>query len=325
MKKFLLGILFFTSLHLVFGEEIVIYGPNSSRWIERHYGPIFKEKTGVDIRYISVDGILSRLKLEQSNPRADIIVGLTSLQGEIAKKEGNIVRYEPQNKDNIKDDFYVIDKDYYVTSFDYGYLAINYNKEKIEVPPENIEELNNISQGLITINPMTSSTGEEALLWSMAIYGDKWEDFWEKIKPIIYTSEPGWSEAFSKFSTGEAPMMIGYATSNIFFGQDEEQQKFDSFYLKEGAYMYLEGAALVNKTNIKEGAKLFMEEILSDDFQELVMSRNYMFPVTNIDLGEDFKNVPLPKNPVKINEEQTMDLIENLDTYKSKLVDILRR
>ena len=322
MKKILLSLLFYTSF--LFAEEIVIYGPSSSKWMEKYYGPIFKEKTGVDIKYISIDGIISRLKLEKNNPKADIVVGLTSLQGEIAKKENHLVKYEPKNKDDIKNDFYIIDKDYYVTSFDYGYLAINYNKEKISTPPKNIEELGKISKELIAINPMTSSTGEEALLWSIALCGDKWEEFWEKIKPSIYVSEPGWSEAFSKFSTREAPMMIGYATSNIFFSQDKDQQKFDSFYLEEGAYMYLEGAALVNKKEIKEGAKLFMEEILSDDFQKLVVSKNYMFPVTGIDLGEDFKSVPLPSKAVKIDDKHSEDLIENLDKYKNRLAEILK-
>lgn len=323
MKKILLFVLFCGTL--LFGNEVVIYGPSSSKWIEKHYGPIFKEQTGWTIKYVSIDGILSRLKLEQSSPKSDIVVGLTSLQSEIAKRDRYITSYVPKNKNNIEDEFFIMDKDFYVTPFDYGYLAINYNKEKLSTPPKNIEELSKMPKELLGINPMTSSTGEEALMWSIAILGDKWEEFWTKIKPSIYTSEPGWSEAFAKFTTGEAPMMIGYATSNIFFAMDESQQKFDSFYLEEGAYMYLEGAALVNKKDISEGAKLFMESLLSDDFQKLVVSKNYMFPVTGISVEEEFKMVPKPNNPVKLNEKQIGDLIQNMDKYKEKLVEILKK
>lgn len=87
------------------------------------------------------------------------------------------------------------------------------------------------------------------------------------------------TEAFNKFSVDEAAMMIGYATSNIFFVQDEKQKnKFDSFYLDEGAYRYNEYAALINK-NVKQAALDFLKELDSDEFQTLVSTKNYMYPL----------------------------------------------
>ena len=120
-------------------------------------------------------------------------------------------------------------------------------------------------------------------------------------------------------------MMVGYATSNLFFSQDEEQNRFSSFLLEDGTFMYLEGASLVNKKETKEGAKKFMEYILSEEFQSLVPKKNYMFPVIETPLTEEFKFVPTTENTVKLSDEQVKDLVNNLDRYKSELIEILKK
>lgn len=324
MKKLILSLLLILSVSS-FSEEIIVYGPSSAKWIGKSFAPIFKEKTGVDIKFISIDGLVSRLKLEEKNPKADIVIGLTSLSTEIAKKENLITPYIPKNISNIKSSDFLMDKEGYATPFDYGLLAINYDTKKIPVPPKNLAELGKLEKQLLVENPATSSTGEEALLWSIALYGENWKNFWNVLKPAIYTAEPGWSEAFAKFTAGEAPMMVGYATSNLFFSQDEEQSRFSSFLLEDGTFMYLEGASLVNKKETKEGAKKFMEYVLSEDFQNLVPQKNYMFPVTEISLTEEFKFVPIAEKTVKLSDEQVKDLVKNLDIYKSELIEILKK
>lgn len=324
MKKIILFLVFALSLN-IFGEEIVVYGPSSSKWIGKSFAPVFKEKTGVDIRYVSIDGLLSRLKLEGRNPKADVVVGFTVLNTEIAKREQLIVPYIPKNISKISSEKFIMDNEGYAVPFDYGMLAINYDSQKISVPPKNLGELSKMEKQLLVENPASSATGEEALLWSIALYGKEWKKFWETLKPAIYTAEPGWSEAFAKFTTGEAPMMIGYATSNLFFIEDEEQKRFDSFLLDEGNFMYLEGVSLVNKKEIKEGAKLFMEYVLSEEFQNLVPRKNYMFPVTEIEMPEGFNSVPTTENTVQLSPEQIKDLMENLDKYKGELVELLKK
>ena len=324
MKKIILSLMFVISA-VIFGEEIVVYGPSSSKWIGKSFAPVFKEKTGVDIKYVSIDGLVSRLKLEGKNPKADIVVGFTSLNTEIAKRENLIVPYIPKNIKNIYSEKLVMDKEGYATPFDYGMLAINYDTTKIENVSKTLADLGKINKKLLVENPSTSATGEEALLWSIALYGEKWKEFWKTLKPAIYNVEPGWSEAFAKLTTGEAPMMIGYATSNLFFVADEEQKKFDSFLLDDGTFMYLEGVSLVNKKEIKDGAKLFMEYVLSDEFQDLVPAKNYMFPVTKGEMPEGFEVVPTTDKTVKLSKEQVEDLVNNLDKYKKELVDILKK
>uniref|UniRef100_UPI003FF15449 thiamine ABC transporter substrate-binding protein n=1 Tax=Fusobacterium mortiferum TaxID=850 RepID=UPI003FF15449 len=323
MKKILLGCLLVGGATIINAEEITIYGPSSMKWIEKEYGKVFQEETGDSIKFISIDGIVGRLKLEKKRPKADVVVGLTELTTEMARRENLILPYVPKNIDNIANVSFKMSSEY-VTPMDYGILAINYNKEKIPNPPKSLKELGAMTKQLMVENPKVSITGEEALQWSVALYGENWLDFWKELKPAIYSVEPGWSEAFAKFTAGEAPMMVGYATSNLFF-TGEDSSKYDSFLLEDGNYIYQEGAALVNKKEVKDGAKKFMERVLSDEFQKIMSEENYMFPVTNIEVSEGFKNVPTTDKTVKLTKEQIEDLIENLDSYKTQMIEVLKK
>lgn len=323
MKKILLGCLLVGGATIINAEEITIYGPSSMKWIEKEYGKVFQEETGDSIKFISIDGIVGRLKLEKKKPKADVVVGLTELTTEMARRENLILPYVPKNIDNIANVSFKMSSEY-VTPMDYGILAINYNKEKIPNPPESLKELGAMTKQLMVENPKVSITGEEALQWSVALYGENWLDFWKELKPAIYSVEPGWSEAFAKFTAGEAPMMVGYATSNLFF-TGEDSSKYDSFLLEDGNYIYQEGAALVNKKEVKDGAKKFMERVLSDEFQKIMSEENYMFPVTNIEVSEGFKNVPTTDKTVKLTKEQIEDLIENLESYKTQMIEVLKK
>ena len=323
MKKLLLGCLFLGAGLAVNAEEVVVYGPSSMKWIGKKYGSVFEQKTGDTIKFVSIDGLVGRLTLEKKNPKADVVVGMTELTTEMARREDLILPYVPKNIGNIAKEEYKMYSDY-VVPIDYGYLAINYNKQEVKNPPKNLVELGKMSKKLLVENPNLSNTGQEALQWSIALYGDDWMKFWKELKPAIYSTESGWTEAFAKFTAGEAPMMIGYATSNLFF-TGEDAAKYDSFLLEDGTFMYQEGASLINKKDVKPAAKKFMEEILSDEFQELVVKKNYMFPVTSVALSADFDRVPTPKKSVKMTKEQIDKVISTIDNDKKELVEFLKK
>lgn len=306
-----------------FSDEIVIYGPNSMKWIEKNYGEIFQKNTGHTLKFISVDGLVSRLKLEKKNQKADIVIGLTQVMGEIAKKDNLLSKYSVTNIGNIENKKYILDSEGYLTPFDYGLMAINYDTTKIKKAPKNLKELGEIEKSLFVESPM-ETTGQELLFWSIALYGDNWKKFWETIKPSIYAVEPGWSETFAKFSAGEVPMMTGYATSSIFFNMNENN-KFQSFIPEDGGYVYLENASLIQKEKIKEGSIAFMESLLSEDFQKLITTKNYMFPVVKMDLPESYNTVPKVDKIVILSESQVKDVMKNIDSYKKELLEILKK
>ncbi|MGL6130401.1 MAG: thiamine ABC transporter substrate-binding protein [Fusobacteriaceae bacterium] len=303
------------------GEEIVVYGPESMKWIETSAGSLFTEKTGSTIKYIPIDGVISRMKLEKKNPKADIVVGLTDLNYLEAKNEKLIKNYKPSTAENIINKDFIIDNEWSITPIDYGMLALNYNYETLKVDLKSFDELKKYSKQLLVQDPR-SFTGEGFMLWTIAIYGEDWLKFWESLKPAILTVSSGWSDSFSKFSVGEGAIMSGYASSSMYFYADGNEEKYKSYIPEEGGYVYLEGAALVNKKNIKESSQKFLDFVLQPEFQKLALEKNYMFPVIDYKLPEDYKFVPTTDKVVRLDAEYVN---KNIEMWKKQLVELLKK
>lgn len=320
MKKIILGAFFISSLYS-YSEEIVIYGPESMKWIQREIGKNFKEKTGGDLKYVPIDGIIPRLKLEKRNPKCDIVIGLTDMNYIKAKKEGIIVPYKPINSENITKEEFIIDKDWYITPVDYGMLAINYNYEKIKKDLKTFNDLKTYKKEFLVQDPR-SFTGEAFMLWTIAVYKENWLNFWKEIKPSILTTSKDWSDSFAKFSVGEGTLMSGYASSSIYFYKDGNENKYKSYIPEEGGYIYLEGASLINKKEIKPLAKEFMNMILDEKFQKIALEKNYMFPVIKYKYSDDFKHVPVTDKIMKLDPEK---VDKNIDKWKTELIEVLKK
>ncbi|MGL5428071.1 MAG: thiamine ABC transporter substrate-binding protein, partial [Cetobacterium sp.] len=289
--------------------------------IESSAGAIFKEKTGVDIKFIPIDGLIPRMKLEKRNPKADIVVGLTDINYLDAKKDSLIKNYKPKTASNIVNKDFIIDSEWSVTPIDYGMLALNYNYEKLNKDLKTFEELKTYSKELLVQDPR-GFTGEGFMLWTIAVYGENWLKFWEDLKPAILTTSSGWSDSFAKFSVGEGAIMSGYASSSLYFYQDGNGDKYKSYIPEEGGYVYIEGAALVNKKNIKESSQQFLDFILEPEFQKLALEKNYMFPVIDYKLPEDYKLVPTTNKIVKLDPEY---VAQNMERWKKQLVEVLKK
>lgn len=298
-------------------EKIVVYTPSSMDWLQETIAEDFKTKTGVEVEFIGIDGMVGRMKLEKRRPKADVVLGLTEANVVAAKRDNLLIKYKPENADLIIRDEFVLDKDWFATSFDYGSLAINTNTAGINPMPTSFEDLKGLDKQLIALDP-NSSTGQEFMLWTLALYKDNWKEFWNELKPALLTVTPGWSEGWAKFTANEAPLMVGYASSDVYF---EEGSTYKSFIPKEGGYIYLEGAGIVNKKDVKEGAKEFMEYILEEKFQTAMYEKNYMLPITDIDLGESYKRIPTSSKIVKARVQD----VERVEELKKELTELLRK
>ncbi len=298
-------------------EKVLVYVPSSMTYLQEDIAPDFYEKTGIEVEFVGIKGIPARLKLEKKNPKADIVLGLSQVNVISAKKENLLASYKPKTADKILKNEYIIDSEWYTTPFDFGSLAINTNKDNLNKVPSSFEELTKMEGQLIALDP-NSFTGQEFMMWTIAVYGDKWLEFWERLSPAIKTVAPGWSEGWAKFTANEAPLMVGYATSDLYF---EDGSPFESFIPSEGGYIYIQGASLVAKKDIKEEAKLFMDYILEDKFQQIMVEKNYMLPVTNIKLGDEYDRVPTINKIVTVKSED----FEKVEEYKKELLKLLKK
>jgi thiamine transport system substrate-binding protein len=264
--------------------------------------------------------VLSRIKLEKRNPKADVVIGLDQSLTVEAVKNDLLMPYKPLNASKIENQDIIFNQDFSVTPYDYGAIAIIYDPERLDTTPKSFEDLTEMDKSLIIQDPRSSSTGQAFLLWTIAVYGDDWKEFWKELKPAILTVTTGWTDSFSKFEAGEAPMMVSYATDGAYSYEYYESTKYKALIPEEGGYVQIEGAGIAKGTNNEELAKRFLEFLLMDEFQREVPLNQWMFPVTNVELPESYEYALKPEKILTVESEEIAD---NLDKWLNEWEEIM--
>jgi thiamine transport system substrate-binding protein len=323
MKKVLMFLMSILIVGVVLANTLTVYVYDSLDWIKKGTIQKFEKMYRVKVNVVVLgDGgnVLARLKMEKKNPKADVVIGLDQSLSVLAINEDLVIPYKPLNISKINNNELIYDRTYHLIPYDYGAIAIVYDPEKLNVIPKSFEDLTKMKKKLIIEDPRTSSTGQAFLLWTIAVYGDRWQEFWKRLKPAILTVTPGWSEAFAKFESGEAPMMVSYATDGAYSYYYYNSTKYKAFIPEEGAYVQIEGAGIVKGTKNLELAKRFMEFLLFDDFQKEIPLNQWMFPVVKIDMPEAFKYAIVPEKIVTISAE---DMNENMEKWLEEWEEIM--
>ncbi|MGM0508689.1 MAG: thiamine ABC transporter substrate-binding protein [Fusobacteriota bacterium] len=324
MKKVLVLSLMVVLMLNVFGKEkLTVYTYDSFGWVEDKMISKFEEENDCEVKVVKFGNtgkILARLNLEKNRSRGDVVIGFTPTLAAKAKSKDLLEKVDSDIYDKIDSKEIIFDKDGYVVPYDYGGLAIIYNPENLENKPESFKDITNLKNKLIIQDPRTSTTGQDFLLWTIAIYGDNWQEFWENLKPAILTVTPGWSESFSKFEVGEAPMMVSYATDGAYSYHNYESTKYKALIPDEGGYIQREGVGIVKGTENSKLANTFIKFMLSDDFQGEIPLNQWMFPVQNIKMPKAFDYAVTPEKIVELDPKKVED---NLDKWLNKWEEIM--
>ncbi|WP_283195926.1 thiamine ABC transporter substrate binding subunit [Rhizobium sp. AN80A] len=242
----------------------------------------FEKTCGCSVNFVSVaDGValLSRLKLEGSGTKADLVLGLDTNLITEAKATG---LFDASGVDTgaltvpggFKDDVFV--------PYDYGHFAVIYDTQTIKTPPTSLKELvdGDPAQKIVIEDPRTSTPGLGLLLWVKSVYGDKAPDAWAKLKKRVLTVTPGWSEAYGLFTKGEAPMVLSYTTSPAYHMVSENTDRYQAAAFSEGHYIQIEVAGLLKNAPDKALARDFLKFMITPGFQDTIPTNNRMMPVS---------------------------------------------
>lgn len=242
----------------------------------------FEKTCGCTINFVSVaDGValLSRLKLEGTSTKADVVLGIDTNLITEAKETGlfdasGIDASALKVPGGFKDDVFV--------PYDYGHFAVVYDTQAIKNPPQSMKDLveGDPSRKLVIEDPRTSTPGLGLLLWVKAIYGDKAPEAWAKLKNRILTVTPGWSEAYGLFTKGEAPMVLSYTTSPAYHMVAENTDRYQAAAFSEGHYIQIEVAGLLKNAPHKDLARDFLKFMVTPGFQDTIPTNNWMMPVS---------------------------------------------
>ena len=240
----------------------------------------FEAKCACTLELVGLsDGVamLNRLRLEGGNSRADILLGLdTNLTAE-ARASG---LFEPHHLELQSSALPGPWRDDLFLPYDFGYFAFIYNREKLASPPASLRQLVDDPNGptVLLQDPRTSTPGLGLLLWMKAVYGDDADQAWARLAPRVVTVSKGWSEAYGLFLKGEADMVLSYTTSPAYHIIAEQDKRYAAAPFDEGHYQQIEVAGMLRSSRQKQLAGEFLEFMLSDDFQKIIPTTNWMYP-----------------------------------------------
>jgi thiamine transport system substrate-binding protein len=216
--------------------------------------------------------LLARLKLEGARSDADIVLGLDTGLIAAAKEAGLFAPHAVQASYDLP---IAWDDDSFVP-YDWGYFAFVHNADL--VAPSSLRALAESEVKIVIQDPRSSTPGLGLLMWIKAAYGDQAGQIWDGLADNIVTVTKGWSEAYGLFLEGEADMVLSYTTSPAYHLIAEEDSSKAAAAFDEGHYMQVEVAGKLAASDQPELADAFLSFMVSDAFQSIIPTTNWMYP-----------------------------------------------
>jgi thiamine transport system substrate-binding protein len=240
----------------------------------------FEETCGCDLQFTTAgDGaaLLARLKLEAGRSKADVVLGLDNNLIAQAMESALFVPHGIKTGDLSLP---VVWDDPVFVPYDWGYFAFVYDSTKLKRVPRSFRMLAAAPDDLKIIiqDPRSSTPGLGLLMWVEAAYGDEAKDIWAGLAPHVLTVTKGWSEAYGLFLDGEADMVLSYTTSPAYHRIAEGDTTKAAAMFDEGHYLQIEVAAKLAASPQPALADQFLTFMLSDAFQSLIPTTNWMYP-----------------------------------------------
>ncbi|MCL5730773.1 MAG: thiamine ABC transporter substrate-binding protein [Candidatus Thermoplasmatota archaeon] len=331
------------------GNTIVIYtygsfladGSNKTQAYDQVFGP-FEKEYGVTVKVENpTDGILATLEAEKKNPQADIVIGLTNINGIEAANDGLLVKYSSPADSYINSTLIneMGPAAAYMTPYEYSYLGIDYNHTNFPggVFNPDFQDLltKENASNLIMESPATSSTGEGFLLWEIAYYQyllhENWTSWWSSVKSYASTNlYNSWSSAFTHFeSSPKSALMVSYLTDpsyNVYFGYGNFiGSTVTQHNGTEYGWRTIYNIAIVNGTGQTQLDEKFINYFLSGSVQAVLPTNEWMYPANQtVPLPSVFSANMNPSDIVPLNQYINAEMIQaNLQTWIYEWLSIM--
>ena len=263
----------------------------------------FEEVCGCDLKLVGAgDGaaLLARIKLEGARSEADVVLGLDTNLTAAAKATGLFAEHSVSADYSLPVEW----NDATFVPYDWGYFAFVHNADA--AAPADFKALAASDKKIVIQDPRSSTPGLGLLMWVKAAYGDEAPAIWEGLADNVVTVTKGWSEAYGMFLEGEADMVLSYTTSPAYHLIAEEDGTKAAAAFDEGHYMQVEVAGKLAGSDQPELADQFLDFMVSDAFQSIIPTTNWMYPaVTPAEgLPEGFETLAQPAKSLLLSEDE---------------------
>ncbi|QAX31529.1 thiamine ABC transporter substrate binding subunit [Leisingera sp. NJS204] len=271
----------------------------------------FEDVCGCDLKLVGAgDGaaLLARVKLEGERSDADVVLGLDTNLTAAAKETGLFADHSVSAEFALP----VAWNDATFVPYDWGYFAFVHNADAAVQAdfPSDFKALASSDMKILIQDPRSSTPGLGLLLWVKAAYGDEAPEIWKGLSDNVVTVTKGWSEAYGMFLEGEADMVLSYTTSPAYHLIAEEDGSKAAAAFDEGHYMQVEVAGKLANTDQSELADQFLEFMVSDAFQSIIPTTNWMYPAVTPAAGlpEGFETLIAPGKSLLLSETEAAEV-----------------
>lgn len=264
-------------------DSFVSWGP------AKFMAKTFEKTHNVEVQFVGTADsrqMLSRLIAEKQAGASEVDVFIGIEMSDLTKIEGKDLFEQLSIKDvpNLAEipKHIQFDPKNRLIPYEYGYITLVYDRKKLsdEEVPQTFEELTKpkYKKMVIVEDPRTSSPGYSFLLWTIYQYKEDYLNYWKRLKPNLLTVAGGWSEAYSLFQSGEAPMVVSFSTDTAYSVITEGSTRYGVLLLNNQGYINIYGMGVVTDTDNPKLAREFLDFTLSTKVQEKIPTSEWMFP-----------------------------------------------
>ena len=288
----------------------------------------FEAEAGFEVEIFKAgDGgeMLNKAILAKEAPLADVLFGVDNTFLSRALENDIFLSYKSPVLAEIDDEL-EIDPQYRVSPVDYGDICLNYDVAWFEDaglrPPASLEDLALPEYAGLTVaqNAATSTPGLGFLLATVERFGeDGYLDYWRQLVANNVLVVDGWEQAYYSYFTaaseGDRPIVVSYASSpvaEVYFAEQPPASALTAAVTAEGTcFRQIEFAGILRGTQVEEEARMLLDFILDQEFQEDIPLKMFVFPANETAvLPEVFQQygriaeAPAQMDPVRIAENR---------------------
>ena len=281
----------------------------------------FEATCACDLQFVAAgDGaaLLGRVRLEGARSDADVVLGLDTNLIAAAVDTGLFARH---GLETPALDMPVEWSNDTFLPYDWGYFAFVHNAGLEDVPTD-FKALGDSETSIVIQDPRSSTPGLGLLMWVKAAYGDEASAIWDALADNVVTVTPGWSEAYGLFLEGEADMVLSYTTSPAYHLIAEEDASKKAAVFSEGHYLQVEVAGKLASSDQHDLADAFLGFMLTDGFQAVIPTTNWMYPAVTPTGGlpDGFDTLVLPDRALLLSPQAASEVRDSaLDEWLTAL------
>lgn len=297
----------------------------------------FTERTGWPVELLpggDAGEVVNRAVLTAGRPLADVLFGVDNSLLHRATAAGVFEPYESPRLADVPAAFHLSD-DHLVTPVDLGYVAFNIDVGWFETAglplPETLADLTHPDYHGLTVvqDPAASSTGLAFMLTTISLFGEDgatgWLDWWADLRDNGLQVTSGWTDAYYTAFTrygGDRPIVLSYASSpaaEVIFAEEPPETAPTVNLLCEGCvWRQIEAAGVLAGAANPDGARAFIDFLLSDEVQAAIPMAMFVYPVVQgtelpaefLEFAEVPEDLGVSLDPEEISDGQEGWLLE---------------